>query len=129
DIIIAGEKDAQKIANFTYPFPSLLQEQINNKYLILLTTNGTLAIRKIKRAKEILIASLLNMKAVANRLVSKIQQQNVTIICAGSVGNYCMEDFYGAGCLIDELLTLDNESVQLSDSALTAQLFYQCYKK
>lgn len=129
DIIIAGEKNAKKIANFTYPFPSLLQKRINNKHLILLTTNGTRAIRMIKYAKEILIASLLNTKAVANWLVNEKQQRNVTIVCAGSAGSYCMEDFYGAGFLIYELLNLSKQSIQLSDSALTARLFYQSYKK
>lgn len=127
DIFLAGEENALVMDGFLNPVPSLLQQKVRKKHLILLTTNGTLAIRKAEKAKAILISSLLNTKAVAEKMISEYVNANIMVVCSGSNGSFCLEDFYGAGYLIDQITTL-HDSAFLSDGALTAKLFYQGYQ-
>lgn len=127
DIYVAGEENAKQIDGYVNPLPLQLQNMIDHKQLILLTTNGTLAIRRAEKAQAILISSLLNTKAVAQKILNEYVNANITVVCSGSNGNFCMEDFYGAGYLIDQMTTLNDQTI-LSDGALTAKYFYQGFQ-
>lgn len=127
DLYVAGEENAKRIDGYVNPLPLHLQKMIDHKYLILLTTNGTLAIRKAEKAQAILISSLLNTKAVARKIINEYVNANIIVVCSGSNGNFCMEDFYGAGYLIDQITTLNDQTI-LSDGALTAKCFYQGFQ-
>jgi len=55
--------------------------------------------------------------------------ETIHIVCSGSSNQFCMEDFYGAGFFIDEILqAYDGKDVELTDSALSAHLFYDKYR-
>lgn len=126
DILLAGEINAMMVEGFLHPTPIFLSKYIQNKHLILLTTNGTLAIKRAANAKTIFITSLLNSAAVARKIINDYESADVNVICSGSNGKFCLEDFYGAGYFINQLTTFHHRTV-LSDSALTAKLFYKSY--
>jgi len=65
------------------------------------TTNGTRALLAARKAGLIYICSLVNAAATARELVST--GMPVTLLCAGTQGNFALEDAIGAGCLIERL--------------------------
>ncbi|AIF44916.1 2-phosphosulfolactate phosphatase [Virgibacillus sp. SK37] len=125
DICIAGEYNGQTLSGMLAPTPLALRDQVKEKTVLLSTTNGTVAIRKAAQANKVYIASLLNSKAVADAVIQKYNGETILVICSGSGDQFNMEDFYGAGCFIHQLVTAAEEAVDLSDSALAASIFYQ----
>ncbi|MFL6557346.1 MAG: 2-phosphosulfolactate phosphatase [Bacillus sp. (in: firmicutes)] len=123
ECVLAGELDAKPIDGFLYPSPTLIRESINGKTLILSTTNGTVALRKSSSANKVYIASLLNNPAVAGILQGIEADETILIICSGNSGETSLEDFYGAGHLIDCLLK--NSNYDLTDAAKAALYFYR----
>lgn len=126
EICLVGEYNGITIDGFLDPMPLALQEQVNGKTVVLSTTNGTVAIRKSASAKEVYIASLLNGEAVAQNLLETYEGETIIVVCSGSQNQFCIEDFYGAGYFIDQLMAAyGKEKVDLTDSALAAKLFYE----
>lgn len=127
--IVAGEMAGETIRNFEDPLPLSLRNKVKDRSVILSTTNGTVAIKKASRAKEVYIASLLNMQAIVNKLCQSNVNDTIIIVCSGSQNSFCMEDFYGAGSIVDALSkTMKPKSFSVTDSARNAQLFYEAYK-
>ncbi|SEQ61954.1 2-phosphosulfolactate phosphatase [Piscibacillus halophilus] len=122
EYILSGEYAGATLEGFQSPNPLTLRDVVNNKTLILSTTNGTVAIKKSVKANRVYIASLLNGEAVSGRIVDEHLNQSIVLVCAGSGGQFNIEDFYGAGYLID--LLLEKASFDLSDAALAAYKFY-----
>lgn len=126
DIFLAGEINALTIKGFLNPTPLELRKVIKEKYLILLTTNGTVAIQQAKKANDIYISSLLNGKSVAAHLIDNHNDTDIDLVCSGSSGHFNLEDFYGAGQLIHYIVEENkNENLTFSDSAIAAKLFYE----
>jgi 2-phosphosulfolactate phosphatase len=121
--VLAGELDAKPIDGFVYPSPTLIKESINGKTLILSTTNGTVALRKSSSAKKVYIASMLNNPAIARAIQKVTKDHTILVICSGNSGETSLEDFYGAGHLIDCLLK--NSEYELTDAAKTALYFFR----
>ncbi|MCM3160218.1 2-phosphosulfolactate phosphatase [Metabacillus litoralis] len=124
--ILAGEYEGKTIEGFYDPMPTILKDSIQGKYMILSTTNGTVAINQSKKANKIYICSLLNGKAVANTITHFHKDDSIIIVCSGSSDQFCLEDFYGAGHLIYHLQ--EKMHLQLTDSAKAARLFYESNK-
>lgn len=97
---------------------------VRNKKIIFTTTNGTKAIKKASTAREIILASILNMQAAATRVQEKAH--HLVIICAGTRGKFALEDTIAAGLLISTILK-KNPGTVLSDIAKTAYHFYLNY--
>lgn len=129
-VLLAGEERGQAISGFLVPAPTLLGEKVNGKNIILSTTNGTVAIRKVMSAKHVFIGSLLNGGAVANYIRTHFESgYSVVVVCSGSDNQFCLEDFYAAGYVIHKMIESRNASEPtLTDSALSAKLFYEKFK-
>lgn len=127
--LLVGEEAGELIDGFLAPSPLLLRDKMRDKTIILSTTNGTVAIRKVSHARKVFIGSLLNNAAVAKAVCNQNRfNQTINIVCSGSSNQFCMEDFYGAGHLINELIKLAGEDqLELTDSALNSYLFYEKY--
>jgi 2-phosphosulfolactate phosphatase len=124
NIILAGEANGKTIAGFSDPIAASLKSSVAGKTVILSTTNGTVAIRKVATAKKVYAASLLNAEAVGKRIIAEHIDDTIIAVCAGSGGQFCMEDFYGVGFFINELLAR-SDAWELTDSAKAALYFYQ----
>lgn len=102
--LLCGEENSEKIPGFDLGNSPLLysRETVEDKIIILKTTNGTQALRKCYKIfpdKQILIASLLNVIFVAQKL--KNINKDILIICSGENGEYSLEDFACAGLILD----------------------------
>jgi len=126
--IIAGESEGLTIEGFVDPLPTSLKHVAKGKTIILSTTNGTVAIRHVANAKRVFAASLINGRAVARKVALEHVDDSIILICAGTMKQFSLEDFYGAGYFIDELLR-QNESWELTDSAKAALYLYRGNKE
>lgn len=125
EVIVTGEYDGATIEGFIDPLPTQLREIVADKTIILSTTNGTVAIKKVAHAKEVYAASLINANAVAEEVVKQHAHHKVLLVCAGGTNaRLAMEDFYGAGCLVSEIRN-KSQGWALTDAAQTAYLFYE----
>jgi 2-phosphosulfolactate phosphatase len=123
--VLVGEYDGKTIEGFLDPNPLQLKEKIAGKTVILSTTNGTVAIRKASEAKKVFICSMLNVDAVVEAILSQYDGETILIICSGSSGEFCLEDFFGAGLFLDRFLAISGKEWDLSDSAKAALYFYR----
>ncbi|WP_458413506.1 2-phosphosulfolactate phosphatase [Schinkia sp. CFF1] len=126
--ILAGELNGYAVENFVFPCPIELKlAGIEDKTVILSTTNGTVALSKSRQAPFVYAASLLNGTSVARYITQTETYQNHTIVlvCAGNSGQFSMEDFIGAGYFIKKLQENTNETLELTDSATLACHFYE----
>lgn len=101
--ITAGERDG-KVApglqhgNSPLEYP---RDFIEDKTLILTTTNGTRLLHMCKEANEIITGSFLNLGAVCDYLVA--QNKPVLLACASWKDRYNLEDSLFAGAVYDAI--------------------------
>ena len=126
DYEIAGEKMAQVFSGYrSYEPLALNDSSLATKSLVYATTNGTVALRKSANFLRTYAASLRNSAAVVNDLLQHIaDDKDILLICAGSHGHFSLEDFYGAGCLINNIKNLSPKKFKLSDAAKAAALVF-----
>jgi len=121
-VLFAGERQSIKIAGYDFgnsPF-EFSQDKVQDQNIVMTTTNGTIAIKAAKGAYRTLIGSFLNAKAVCRQ--GKDYGKDILIVCAGTDGQFSLEDALCAGLLV-QLLTAEGETV-LTDSARSALLMY-----
>lgn len=128
DAMLVGEYLGQTIDGFFAPIPSLLKDKVKDKRIIFSTTNGTVALKNCKAADEVYAASMLNETALANYLIERYGASNYLLVCSGSSDAFNLEDLYGAGSFIAQLIERGREkNLQwlMTDSALAAFYFYK----
>ncbi|MCF6094164.1 2-phosphosulfolactate phosphatase [Microaerobacter geothermalis] len=127
----AGERYCKKIPGFDFNNSptEIYQSNLENKTLVISTTNGTKAIQKVDKSSMTLIAGFVNLQRIA-RFIST-HQNHVTLLCAGTRGEFAIEDGLAAGALVHELSLLDSR-LEISDFAramMSAYLFEQNHIK
>ncbi|MBU8905648.1 2-phosphosulfolactate phosphatase [Desertibacillus haloalkaliphilus] len=123
--VLVGEYRGKTIEGFLDPTPLTLRGKVEDKTMILSTTNGTVAINKAREATRVYIAAMINGKKVAEKINSDHRDDEIMIICSGSSGEFCIEDFYGAGYFIDCILANQTAVWKLSDAARAAYYFFK----
>lgn len=122
--VLSGEAMFQFIDGFAPPTPLALGPHLDgHKNLIYTTTNGTVALRAGTSAERVLVGALVNAEATA-RAVDAGYPGTVIIVCAGTAGAFNMEDFYGAGCLVDRIAQA-RDGYRLTDAAMAARDYFR----
>lgn len=123
DGIAAGERDGQIAEGLQYGNSPLeyTREFIENKTLVLTTTNGTRLLHMAleKGANTIISGSFPNLSAVCNFLRS--ENKNVVLGCAGWKDRFNLEDTLFAGAVINEV---SKHFTIHCDSSLMAETMY-----
>ena len=103
DYILAAERGGKKVSGFQlgnspreYP-----KSVVNNKKIVLTTTNGTKCIHLSSNGKRILAGSFVNLTALSTFLIS--QPEDTILFCAGWKDKFNLEDFLFAGALATNL--------------------------
>ncbi|EDT73696.1 MULTISPECIES: 2-phosphosulfolactate phosphatase family protein [Clostridium] len=124
EYILGGERRAVKIDGFDLSNSPLeyTKEVVEDKKVLITTTNGTRTLTKSNSAKRIIIAAMINAKAVADKLLEI--NEDVVIINAGTNGNFSMDDYICSGYIINEMLKVDN-NIELTDISKTANMIYE----
>ncbi len=129
---LAGERNCIKPEGFDAGnSPSeFIYEKVNNKTVIITTTNGTKIFAKAKEAKRRIIASFVNFNIVLNDLLNSIQKnqfETFYFLCAGTNGRLTYEDSLCTGAYISNIIK-KYPDLSLTDSAQTAMDLYEIYK-
>ena len=119
--VMAGELNAKTLPGFAHPTPlALLRDApVDGRTLIYSTTNGTVALMKSAGAAHVYAAALVNGAAVVEHVHRHHPGETVLVVCSGSVENFNLEDFYGAGYLVSLFARGGEES--FTDAALAAR--------
>ncbi len=124
--VLAGELDAITLPGFAAPMPlALIAQGVGGRKLILSTTNGTGALHDCAAADHVYAGSLLNGRALIEYVLAAHPGQALLIVCAGSANNFNLEDFYGAGYLVELLAERLGGQTDFSDSARAARSVYR----
>jgi 2-phosphosulfolactate phosphatase len=121
--ITAGERDGKVAEGLQYgnsplEYPA---EFIQDKTLILTTTNGTRLLHMVGGASAIVIGSFLNLSAICEYLLA--QNKNVLLGCASWKDRFNLEDTLFAGAVVDKV----HEAFDINcDSARAARHLYRC---
>lgn len=124
--VLAGELYAETLPGFAPPTPlALLEHGVAARTVIYSTTNGTIALDGAAGAEDVYAAALLNGRAVVEHVLATHRDRTILIVCAGSMGNFNLEDFYGAGYLVDLIAERLGERTDFSDAARAARALYR----
>jgi len=117
-ILVCGERNAKKVDGFDLGNSPLeyKRELVLGKTIVLTTTNGTQVIERVE-GDSVIAASFLNVSAVVEYLKEK---ENITIVCAGTSGDFSLEDFLLAGMIVKRMKRED-----LLDGALVAMRYFE----
>lgn len=109
--LLAGERQGKKIPGFDLGNSPLeyTNEAVNDKLVIITTTNGARALLAAAKADKKYVLSLLNLQTTAAAM--RRDEQDIVIMCAGTDGEKSLEDSVCAGLLIDELLNNTDQFV------------------
>ena len=120
-VVLGGESNAQRLEGFDLGNSPLeyTPARVAGRALVLTTSNGTAAIRRAAAGRVALVASLRNARAAAHRAWTL--QHDLTVLCAGSAGQFCLEDTVGAGLIVYHLLKLAGGKPLLNDLAAAAR--------
>lgn len=120
--------------------------KVHGRPVVITTTNGTAAIERAAAAEVLVTAAFVNVSAVARLLVNNLaksrgnkraddQVSNLLIVCAGTEGEFSLDDCLCAGMLVARLEETAagrdadgapwNGRFELSDSALAARILYE----
>ena len=127
-VVLSGEKMIHAIDGFVSPLPLALKEiGVQGKRLIYSTTNGTVALNQAAVAPHVYAASLLNGAATVAHIRRHHADQSVLVVCSGSAGGMNLEDFYGAGHIVDLLSDGLDPDRDLTDAAQSALRLYRTH--
>lgn len=120
--LLAGERDTKLISGFHLGNSPLeyTKEKVQNKTIILTTSNGTKALHKLDEARQVFIGTFLNSRALIEKLM---MLDEVVLVCSGTNDNFSMDDGMFAALVIDEISK--RKSTQLSDLAQTLLKAYK----
>ena len=129
--LLCGERDGYVIDGFDLGNSPLeyTPPRIGGRVLILATTNGT---RALKATRQILsglvcLGGMINAQAVARKLIKS--EDDILLVCSGKEEFFALEDFVGAGMIIDEVLQLDpSEKWILDDASKAALVLYNFHR-
>jgi 2-phosphosulfolactate phosphatase len=120
---LGGERNAEKIEGYHLGNSPLeySTEVVEQRDIILNTTNGTKAIARAKTARHLVTACFLN----AARVVDFLQgvEGEITIVCSGRQNRLSLEDTLCAGLLLDRFWDQTPPSL-VGDAAHTAHTLY-----
>lgn len=119
----AGERHAMKVEGFdagNSPF-EFMGKDLAGKSIIMSTTNGTNALLKTNEANDVIIGSFINLSAITDYLSEC--KTDVVLVCAGTDGNFSMDDALCAGAVINKLTKI--KTAGLTDVALAHSALYK----
>jgi 2-phosphosulfolactate phosphatase len=106
-VLLCGERDCSPISGFHLGNApgDFTTDRVGGRTLVMTTTNGTPALLSIHGAARVYVGSLLNVGAVARRLLE--DGRDALLVCAGREGAFALEDALCAGRIIRRVHELD----------------------
>jgi 2-phosphosulfolactate phosphatase len=99
-LLLSGERNAMPVKGFDTGNSPLefTPDVVCGRNIVMTTTNGTRAFWAASMADELLVGSFLNRKAIVDALT--LTKNNVVLLCAGTNGEFSMDDALCAGGIV-----------------------------
>lgn len=118
--ILCGEEGGLAPEGFDYGNSPFEISSIDNgrKNYILMTTNGTKSILRVKDFRDIFVLSILNLNFVLDMIARTANSvsSDILLLCSGEKGRIAYDDVYTAGLAVKYLLTRPN-NFEFTDAA------------
>ena len=128
-VLLAGERRMLKMEGFDLGNSPAehTRETVEGKTVLLTTTNGTRALLAVQGARDVVVASYVNLTAVCAMLRAALRGgADVTIVCAGQDRQFALEDAACAGRYVYQITKRLQQS-DVNDAALAASLIDRKY--
>ncbi|HUR00412.1 MAG TPA: 2-phosphosulfolactate phosphatase [Gemmatimonadaceae bacterium] len=129
EVLLAGERRMLPIPGFDLGNSpgEYTAGKVGGRTVLISTTNGTRALLGIQGARDIVIASYVNLSAVSAMLRTAARSDtDIAIVCAGTEGHFSLEDAACAGRYVSSVINLAS-SVTLNDGAQACALIDRMY--
>jgi 2-phosphosulfolactate phosphatase len=129
DVLLAGERRMRPLPGFDLGNSpgEFTREAVDGRIILFATTNGTPALFATQGARDVVVASYVNLSvSVAFLRTAARGGADVTIVCAGSERQFALEDAACAGRLVRGLRRGRPEAV-LNDAAHACALLDRRY--
>jgi 2-phosphosulfolactate phosphatase len=126
---LAGERRMLKMEGFDLGNSPLehTTEVVEGKTVLLTTTNGTKALLAVQGARDVVVASYVNLTGVTTMLRAALRGgADITLVCAGQDRQFALEDAACAGRYVYNISKRLTD-VDLNDAALAASLIDRKY--
>jgi 2-phosphosulfolactate phosphatase len=126
---LAGERRMLKMEGFDLGNSPLehTAEAVEGKTVLLTTTNGTKALLAVQGARDVVVASYVNLTGVTTMLRAALRGgADITLVCAGQDRQFALEDAACAGRYVYNI-SRRLADVELNDAALAASLIDRKY--
>ncbi|MEO7456656.1 MAG: 2-phosphosulfolactate phosphatase [Gemmatimonadaceae bacterium] len=126
---LAGERRMLKMEGFDLGNSPLehTREAVEGKTIVLNTTNGTKALLAVQGARDVVVASYVNLTAVSAMLRSALRGgADITLVCAGHERQFALEDAACAGRYVHSV-SKRLTGVEINDAGFAASLIDKKY--
>lgn len=127
--LLAGERRMLKMEGFDLGNSPLehTSATVEGKTVLLATTNGTKALLAVQGARDVVVASYVNLSGVSSMLRAALRGgADVTIVCAGQERQFALEDAACAGRYVHNI-SKRLADIELNDASLAAMLIDRKY--
>jgi 2-phosphosulfolactate phosphatase len=128
-VLLAGERRMLKMEGFDLGNSPLehTTEAVEGKTVLLTTTNGTKALLAVQGARDVVVASYVNLTVVTAMLRAALRGgADITLVCAGQDRQFALEDAACAGRYVYNISKRLAE-VDVNDAALAGSLIDRKY--
>jgi 2-phosphosulfolactate phosphatase len=128
EVLLTGERACRKIEGFDLGNSPLefTSEVVSDKVVVMTTTNGTPALLAGSGADRCVVASYLNLNAVADDLAST--GAPIVLLCAGREERFSLDDALCAGSLVQAMRSRLSVKVRMNDAAFAATALERRYR-
>jgi len=120
-VVLAGEKNAVIPSGFqTFAPLGLSKCELKQKKLVLVSTNGTVALHRARTAAHLYSGAIVNATALCEHILAHHKNETILLVCAASKDKFNIEDFAGAGMVASILTQAAQQRFCLSDSAVAS---------
>jgi len=124
--ILAGERRGVKPEGFALGNSPLAftEERVSGRDIILTTTSGTETLLRARGGRYVLVGALLNARFVAEIAFEIAEKEGcgISLVLSGKRGSFSLEDFLGAGAIIEGL---PKGGIEYSDAAYASSLVFK----
>lgn len=121
--LLGGERSGKRLPGFDFGNSpkEYVAARVSGRQIAFSTTNGTKAMTRCMGSARVVIGSLINRAAVCRAVTD---EERIDLICAGTNGEFSMEDSLAAGAMVEQLLLANGERV-MNDAARTAHALWR----
>lgn len=102
-------------------------EAVDGKTVLLTTTNGTKALLSVQGARDVVVASYVNLSGVSTMLRTALRGgADITLVCAGHDRQFALEDAACAGRYVHNISRRLSD-IDINDGALASSLIDRKY--